>query len=228
MPAPVKRDRPRRRYDATRRREQAEATRLRILSAAQRRFEADGYAATTIAGVAADAGVAVKTVYLSFESKSGLLRALWHRLLRGEKDTVPVGEQDWFRDPLSEPDPERRLRVYAGTARRVKSRIGPLLEVIRTAAPGDAEIAALWGRIQTDFHANQRTIVESLAADGALRADLGVDRATDLMWTLNHPANWHLLVTERGWSHDEFEAWLADAFCTQLLDAGGGAGRRRA
>jgi len=28
---------------------------------------------------------------------------------------------------------------------------------------------------------------------------------------------WGLLVGERGWTPDRFEAWLADAFCSQLL-----------
>ena len=77
MDEPVKR-----RYDSTRRRAQAEATRRDILDAAQRLFEARGYAATTMDAVAAEAGVALKTVYVAFETKAGLLRALWNHLLR--------------------------------------------------------------------------------------------------------------------------------------------------
>src|SRR6478752_8819506 len=94
-----------RRYDSTRRREQAAATRREILEAAQRLFERDGYAATTMAAIAAEAGVSLKTVYLAFETKSGLLRALWHLLLRGERDEVVVDEQAWYREVLGEPDP---------------------------------------------------------------------------------------------------------------------------
>ena len=59
-----------RRYDSTRRREQAAATRREILEAAQRLFERDGYGATTMAAIAAEAGVALKTVYLAFETKA--------------------------------------------------------------------------------------------------------------------------------------------------------------
>ena len=208
---------PRRRYDSPRRREQAEATRRDILSAAQRLFEAHGYAATTMAAIAAEAGVALKTVYVAFETKSGLLRALWHLLLRGERDDLPVGEQPWFQEVLDEPDPERQVRMTARNSRLVKQRAGALMEILRSAAPTDPDIATLWARIQTDFHANQRAIVESLHEKGALRPDLDVEGAADILWTLNHPNVWQLLVGERGWTADRFEDWLADALCSQLL-----------
>jgi AcrR family transcriptional regulator len=208
---------PRRRYDSPRRREQAEATRRDILAAAQRLFEAHGYAATTMAAIAAEAGVALKTVYVAFETKSGLLRALWHLLLRGDRDDVPVGEQAWFREVVDEPDPERQLRMTARNSRLVKQRAGALMEILRSAAPTDPDIATLWDRIQTDFHANQRAIVESLDEKGALRPDLDVGGAADILWTLNHPNVWQLLVGERGWTADRFEDWLADALCSQLL-----------
>jgi AcrR family transcriptional regulator len=208
---------PRRRYDSPRRREQAAATRREILAAAQRRFERDGYAATSLAAVAAEAGVALKTVYNVFETKSGLLRALWHLLLRGERDDVPVGEQPWFREVLDEPDPERRLRLDARNSRVVKERAGALMEVIRGAAPADPEIAALWQRIQTEFHDNQRSIVATLARDGALKPGLDEAAATDILWALNHPSLYSLLATERGWTPERYEAWLGDLLRAQLL-----------
>src|SRR3954465_7689168 len=137
-----------RRYDSSRRRAQAAATRRDILAAAQRRVERDGYAATTMEAIAAEAGVALKTVYVVFETKSGLLRALWNHLLRGGRDTVPVAEQPWYRAVLDEPDPERQRRPTARNSREVKLRIAAVLETIRTAAPVDPDIGALWARIQ--------------------------------------------------------------------------------
>src|SRR5215218_134420 len=98
-----------RRYESPRRREQAATTRRLILEAAQRLFERHGYVATTMAAIAAEAGVALKTVYVAFETKSGLLRALWHLLLRGDEEDVPIDERPWYREVLAEPDPERRL-----------------------------------------------------------------------------------------------------------------------
>jgi AcrR family transcriptional regulator len=207
----------RRAYDSPRRREQAAGTRALILAEAQRLFERDGYAATSMATIASAAGVALKTVYLGFGSKPALLRAVWHRALRGDRDDVPVGEQAWFRDVLDEPDPRRMVARAAHASRLVKERAGAIMEVIRAAAPGDAEIGGLWSRIQTEFHANQRTIVESLAKDGALAPGLDTDTAADVLWALNHPTLYQLLVSERGWTVDRYEQWLDDLLAARLL-----------
>jgi AcrR family transcriptional regulator len=214
MTDPVK---PTRRYDSPRRRQQAAETRRLILEAAQPLFERDGYAATTMASIAREAGVAPKTVYVAFESKSGLLRALWHLLLRGDQEDVPVGDRSWYREVLEEPDPERKLGMAARASSRVKGRAGRLMGVIRSAAATDPDIRELWDRIQRDFLENQRGLVESLDARGALRAGLTVERGTDILWTLNHPDVW-LLLLDRGWTPEEFETWFADAVRQQLLD----------
>ncbi len=213
MSRPVKRRRP---YDSPRRRQQAEATRAEILGAAQRLFERDGYAATSMAAVAAEAGVALKTVYVAFATKRGLLLALWHLLLRGDEEPSPVGERPWFREIVDEPDPQRKLRLLAHSARLIKERVAGIWLILRDAAPTDAEIADLWARIQQEFHAHQGLIVESIPKR-ALRRGVDAGRATDLLWTLNHPSLWWLLVGERKWTPDEYETWLADAFCEQLL-----------
>jgi hypothetical protein len=156
-------------------------------------------------------------VYVVFETKSGILRALWNLLLRGDDDEAPVAQRAWYRAVLEEPDPERALRLNARNARRVKERAGALMAVIRSAAGIDPDIGALWGRIQTEFHDNQRVILQTLDDRGALRPGLGVDRATDIVWTLNHPDVWGLLVGQRGWSPDEFEQWFGDTIVAQLL-----------
>jgi AcrR family transcriptional regulator len=213
----AERVKPKRRYHSPRRREQAAATRREILEAAHRLFERDGYGATTMAAIAAEAGVALKTVYLAFETKSGVLRALWNLRLRGGRDDVPIAQQQWYREVLAEPDPERQLRLNARNSRAAKLRIAAVLAVIHTAAPLDPDIAALWKRIQTDYHANQRAIAESLDEKKALTPGLDVDRATDILWTTNHPHLWQLLVGERGWTPEQYEQWTADLACSQLL-----------
>jgi AcrR family transcriptional regulator len=210
----------RRPYDSPRRRAQAEATRRDLLDAAQRLFERQGYPATTMAQIAAEAHVALKTVYLAFETKSGVLRNLWNVLLRGDEDERPVGERDWYLAVLEEPDPERRLRLNAHNSAAGKLRLSAVLEVIRSAAAVDPQIAALWDRIQTEYHANQRAIVERLAERGDLRPGLDVDEATDILWAINHPNTWQLLVVGRGWTAERYETWTGDAACAQLLPAG--------
>jgi AcrR family transcriptional regulator len=207
-----------RRYHSPRRQEQAAVTRRSILEAAQRLFERQGYAATTMEAIAAEARVALKTVYVAFVTKSGLLRALWDLLLKGDQEEAGVAERRWYREVIEEPSPERTLRLLARNSRVVKLRIAGLLEVIRDAASVDSDTAALWSLIQTDFYDNQRSIVESLHRNDALRADLDVTRATDILWMLNHPDLWLLLVGTRGWTPGQFEQWFGDTACWQLLN----------
>jgi AcrR family transcriptional regulator len=210
----VKRRRP---YDSPRRREQADETRARVLAAAQELFEAKGYAATSMNEIAAEAGVALKTLYVAFGNKAGLLRALWHLLLRGDEGAAPVTEREWYREVLDEQDPTRQLELNARNSCLVKKRVAGIMEVIEAAAPADGEIASLWQRIQTEFRENQRVIVRSLQRKKALKPGLGGERATDLLWALNHVSLYQLLVRERGWTDAQYERWLAAVFCSELL-----------
>lgn len=214
MTGDVKGSRP---YNSSRRTQQADARRRRLALAAHDLFVERGYPATTMDSVAARAEVSLKTAYNAHGNKAGLLRAVWDLSLKGDLDDAPVAERRWYADLLAEPDPHRQLAMTAENSRIVKTRIGPMLRVIRDAAPVDDDLATLWELIQTDFWANQRAIVERLAESGSLRPDLDVQRATDLLWTLNHPDVWLLLVGRRGWSPEEWEGWFVQTAREQLL-----------
>ncbi len=179
----------------------------------------DGYPATTMESIAEEAGVSLKTAYLPFTTKSGLLRALWDLRLKGDDADRPVAQQEWFREALEERDPVRKLHLNARNSRAAKSRFGQMFKVIRGAAEIDPDCGALWELIQTDFHANQRVIIEALHRGNGLRPGLGVARATDILWTLNHPDVWALLVGQRRWTPRAYETWLAQTSCAQLLGA---------
>src|SRR5207302_10341463 len=84
--SPVKQKRS---YDSTRRRAQARQTREAIIDTARRLFLDDGFAPTTIAAIAAGAGVSVDTVYKAFGGKPGLVRAICQQALAGEQ-SVPA------------------------------------------------------------------------------------------------------------------------------------------
>jgi len=207
---------PRRRYESPRRREQAAATRLAILEAAEALFSERGYAGTSVSAIAAAAGIAVKTVYAVFGTKADVLRALWNLRMRGDEEPVPLAQRDWFRELLAEPDPRRRLMLVARNARIVRERTATLTEVVRQAAPGDPQIAELWERFQRElYELGMRAVAKSLAADGVLAVE--PKPAADLLWALTHPDLYLLLVRERGWKPDAYEAWLRDALGRELL-----------
>ena len=208
----------RRRYDSTLRATRAAETRLTVAAAARDLFLEQGYPAATMDAVAARADVSLKTVYNAFTSKPRLLRAVWDLSLKGDLDQTPVAQRPWYAAVLAEPDPHQQLAILAENSAIIKTRIGPLLKVIRDAAPLDADLAALWELIQTDYWHNQHAIIDSLNAKGALRAELDGDRATDLLWTLNHPDLWLLLVDRRSWTPTQWQAWFTHAATEQLLE----------
>lgn len=211
--------RPRRRYDSTNRRARAAETRTRIVEAAGRVFVELGYARATIPRIAADAGVAVETVYRSAAGKAGLLEAAVLAAVAGgvERADVPVEERPAIRLIIDETDARRQLRLYAATQPGIWSRVGPLLRVLDAAAATDDALQALRTQ-QSEFrHAGLRRFAGLLESRGALRADVTADRAADVVWTVCAQANYDALVLGRGWSHEEYERWLGDTLIHTLL-----------
>ena len=212
---------PRRPYDSTKRRLQAAQTRRRIIDTAARVFVERGYAGATIPAIAAEADVAVETVYRSTPGKAGLLREAIQALLAGgaERAELPVDQRPGIERTIAETDPRLQLRAYAATQPGVWARVGPLLRVLDEAA-GDPDLAALRTELAEQRLHGLHRFAALLADRGALRSDLTVDRARDLIWTLCAQANFDALVIARGWSPAEYREWLGEALVAALLPAG--------
>lgn len=212
--------RPKRRYHSPRRKAQSEQTRVKVVEAAHRVFLERGYVGATIPQIAAQAGVAVETVYRAAEGKAGLLQAAVQAALAGgvERADVPVVQRPGIRRVIEETDPRRQLALYAGTQPGVWSRVAPLLRVLEAAAPGDPKLRALRDQHAQQRLAGLRDFAALLAERGALRRGLSAEQAADIIWTVCAQANYDALVTSRGWSHDEYRDWLADTLAHALLE----------
>ena len=210
---------PRRRYESPRRQEQAAQTRRDILAAAGSLFRERGYAGTSMPQIAAGAGVVVETVYRAFGSKAALFRAVIESALAGgpTRADVPVEERPAIRALIEEPDPRRQVALYAATQPGIHRRAGPLLRALRDAAGTDRELRKLWDEMEAWRLEGQGRMAGMLAERGALRHGLSVEEARDVVWTLCSLAVHDLLVLERGWSYERYEAWLADALVCELL-----------
>ena len=51
-----------------------------------------------------------------------------------------------------------------------------------------------------------------------MRRSLSIDEAADIIWATNGPEFYTLMVIERGWNIERFEAFLADAWVRLLLE----------
>jgi len=204
-------------YDATRRQEQARQNRRAVLDAAHRRFVTDGYAATTIAAVAADAGVSVETIYKSVGKKPELAKAVFDVAVVGDDEDVPMLQREFVARNAAEPDPRRKLEAYGEHLSVVAPRISPLLLVIRDAAANDAGAAAVWGQLQGERLTGMTAYAAHLDEGGFLRASVSRDEARDVLWTHNSVELWDLLVRQRGWTDDRFGAWVGQQLIAALL-----------
>jgi AcrR family transcriptional regulator len=209
--------RKRRKYDATGRRASAERTRHAVLDAAHRLFASRGYEATSMAGIAAAAGVATDTVYATVGRKPALMRLLLERAISGGDDPVPAGDRDYVRAIQAEQDPARKLAIYAAAVRTIHGRLAPLVRSVQGAASVHPEVARAWKEISERRARNMRLFVAHLAGVGALRDSLDPDEAADVVWATNSPELYLLLVGERGWTPERYEAWLAQAWERLLL-----------
>jgi hypothetical protein len=66
-----------------------------------------------------------------------------------------------------------------------------------------------------------RLLAQELTATGRTRRELSIDKIADILWSLNSPEFFLLLVGQRGWSHEEFAQWLADSWVRLLLAPAG-------
>jgi TetR/AcrR family transcriptional regulator, regulator of autoinduction and epiphytic fitness len=208
-----------RRYHSALRREQAAATRARIVRAAAELFAAQGYPQTSIEQIAARAGVARPTVYTTFTGKPALLKQAVDLLLAGDEAPVPVSGRPWFQELLHQRDPRRLLELEARNDRMISERAAALLEAVRNAAATDDDIATLHATIKQQRHTGARIVAEALAALGPLRDDLDLDAAADVLWLLKDPALYTALIGDRGWPAGRYQAWLARTMQASLLPA---------
>jgi AcrR family transcriptional regulator len=204
-----------RRYDTSRRREAAERTRSAILDAARQLFTERGYTATAMTAIAERAGVALDTVYAAVGRKPELARLLIETAISGTTAAVPAEERDYVRAIQAAPDAGTKITIYAAAIRVIAARMAPLLAMLQQAAPAEPQLAALWREITERRHANMRRFAADLAAATTLRVDL--DEAADIIWATNAPELYQLLVSQRGWTPERYERFLADTWQRLLL-----------
>ncbi|GAA4809499.1 TetR/AcrR family transcriptional regulator [Actinomycetospora chlora] len=204
-----------RRYDSSRRREQAQENQRRVLAAAHDLFVAQGYGATTLTQVAAAAGVAVETVYAAFGTKVGVLHRAWDVAVGGDDRDVHLLERPELRAVFAEPDLATRLTAFATVNTAIMRRTARLLRAVRGAAGADPAAAELLDTID-------RARLESLgeharAAVATGRLAVTEDACRDILFATTDGALWLTLVDRQGWSDEAYAAWLAGIWTASLV-----------
>jgi TetR/AcrR family transcriptional regulator, regulator of autoinduction and epiphytic fitness len=200
-----------------RRQERARQTRRRILAAAQSLFVEQGYAATTMQQIADRADVAWQTVYAVFGNKPAILASVFDVAVAGDDEPIPLPERPFVRAIAEAPEPREKARLFAAHMRRTGERTAAVLSVLEAGAAGDADVAALWAKLQAQRLDGMTQAATLFANQRALRPELSVAQAADVLWTLTGPWLYRSLVTDRGWTLDQYETWMAETLDALLM-----------
>jgi AcrR family transcriptional regulator len=199
MPSPVKRA-----YDASRRQAQARETQRHIADAARELFVERGWVTTSIRDVAQRAGVSVQTIYNAFEGgKAAIFGRVMDIVVVGDDEPVAMAERPEYREMFQTEDPGEMLRSGVGLTVALFRRMEPLMPTIRAAVSADPTVADDWranyGQARYDWMA------------------AGMARLAEIMWTVVSVETYEALVIARGWTPDEYEAWVLDMLRASLL-----------
>jgi AcrR family transcriptional regulator len=201
--APNAQDRPRR-YRSTRREQQAAQTRRDVLMAAVRCFASSGWSGTTMGDIAAEAGVAVETIYSGFGSKKQLLRAAMDVAIVGDTEPVPVADRPEYA-AMGVGTVDERIRAGMRMQGAIHERSAAVWLALRDAATSDDDVAAWCDEME---RARREELGHSLELSTGRRLD---DDELDLLWALLGPEVYLKLVRELGWSRERYEEHLAAA-----------------
>lgn len=191
-----------------------------MLDGALRLFVAHGYDGTTIDAIARESGVATQTVYFKFGNKQTILKELVDVRVAGDDEPVPTTEREWVRAAVEAEQVPTQLRHQVEGAREIYGRVGSLLEVLRNAALANEEIAVLWERNKEQRLQVQAHFVEALTTKQPLPEGLTPERAADISYSLLGPELYNLLVSERGWSPQQWADWVHTGLCHHLSPHG--------
>lgn len=205
-----------RRYDSSARQEEARSRRADIVAAAARLFVDDGYAETTIARIANEAGVSSQLVYAAFGNKAGVLAGVLDQMAAGDDQGVLIRDRPEFLAPSEMSDDRERLRAFAGMAAEVNARVGALQVLLDRAAITDPAVAELRARMLAAMRQDHQIYVNRLAA--GMRPDLGPERVAEVTRVITGHQVWHGLVIDGGWSQDQYADWVSDALVRLLIE----------
>jgi TetR/AcrR family transcriptional regulator of autoinduction and epiphytic fitness len=196
------------------------ATRRRIIEASLVRFRGEGYAATTMETIAADAGVAVQTVYFTFHTKAELLLAAL-TIAGGEPDGPedPV-ERVWFDRVMAASSGARRLALIVELGNEIYRRVAPLMPAVRAAASVDPGVDLAWQGLAARRRDGMRRVIDVFVRREELRPGLGADLALDLLFGVHRSETYLAFTEECGWPIERFKAWQFATLARQLLPVG--------
>jgi AcrR family transcriptional regulator len=198
-------------YDASGRRARAHARRLAVVLAARDLFERDGFRLTTIAAIAASAGVSAESVYKNFGSKAAVAKAVFDLVIAGDDEPVPVAERPAMQAMRDEPDVRRKIEMFAEGLAQRQARSARVQILIRDGRHVDDSLGPIWAKLNGEGLAGMTMLGRHLLETGQLRDGIGLGEVRDVLWNYLAIDSYERLVLTQGWPLERYSRWLASA-----------------
>ena len=203
-------------YDASGRREQARARRLAVVLAARELFERDGFRLTTIAAIAARAGVSAESIYKGFGTKAALAKAVFDVVIAGDDEPVPVADRPAMKAIRDEPDVRRKIDLYVGGLAQRQARSAKVQILIRDGRHVDDSLAPIWATLNEEGLIGMTMLGRHLLDSGRLRDGIDLDEVRDVLWNYLSIDTYERLVLSQGWPLERYSHWLAHAIASAI------------
>jgi AcrR family transcriptional regulator len=203
-------------YDASRRREQARARRLAVVLAARDLFERDGFRLTTIAAIAARAGVSAESVYKGFGTKAALAKAVFDLVIAGDDEPVPVAGRPAAQTVRDEPDVRRKIAMFAEGLAERQARSAGVQILIRDGRHVDDSLDPVWAKLTDEGLAGMMMLGRHLLETGQLRDGISFEEVRDVLWNYLAIDTYERLVLIQGWPLERYSQWLARTITSAL------------
>jgi len=200
------------------RREQAEASRQKVLRAAREVFLESGYHAATMGQIAERSGLAVQTVAYYFGTKPKLMSELITASVRRAMGGVaPVDRDSWARSEATATDGRVLVDAFVDEVHPILMSVHQLVDVARIGGLTDPEVQDVH-----EFHENWRArdygrFVQALNRVDSLRREVDVRTAKDIVLTLLAPDMYRVLHVDRGWDSEQIHDWMKHTIKALLL-----------
>jgi AcrR family transcriptional regulator len=195
-------------YHSPLRARQAAQTRRAVIDAALLRFSENGWAATTVPMIAAEAGVSVDTIYAVFGTKASLLMAVVDVAIVGDEAETAMAERPDFA-LLGQGRRHERLRTGVRYTMAVYARSVPILRALREAAASDEVARAR----HVQYELDRRALVAA-GMELILQQPASVEIVDAVAALVSPEVDTYLL--ELGWSDEQVEDWFVDLLKTTI------------
>jgi AcrR family transcriptional regulator len=179
-----------------------------VVLASRELFERDGFRATTVAAIAAHAGVSPESIYKTFGTKAALAKAVFDLVIAGDDEPVPLAERPAIQAMREEPDVRRKIAMFVDGLAHRQANSATVQILIRDGRHVDDSLVPVWQALSDEGLKGMTMLAHHLLETGQLREEVDLAEVRDVLWNYLAIDAFERLVLLQGWTHERYAQWL--------------------